>query len=54
MSPEVMRGDPYGRPSDLWSLGVTLYELWTGLPAYEGQTELQAEKVSTGECRIKT
>ena len=44
MSPEVMRGDAYGRPSDLWSFGVTIYELWTGLPAYEGLSEMQAEQ----------
>lgn len=27
MSPELVRGEPYGAASDAWALGVTLYEL---------------------------
>ena len=29
LAPEQVRGMPYSRPSDLWALGVVLYELLT-------------------------
>jgi serine/threonine protein kinase len=30
MSPERLRARPYGRASDIWSLGLVLLEIWTG------------------------
>jgi serine/threonine protein kinase len=43
-APEVVLGDAYGLPSDMWSLGVIIYEMITGkLPwggEYESTTEL--------------
>jgi NIMA (never in mitosis gene a)-related kinase len=27
MSPELLRGEPYGKPSDVWALGILLFEL---------------------------
>ncbi|MBA2664273.1 MAG: serine/threonine protein kinase [Bradymonadaceae bacterium] len=35
MSPEQLRGDSLGPPSDLYSLGLVLFEMLTGRPAIE-------------------
>ena len=30
MSPEMLRGESYGRHTDIWSLGCVIYEMYTG------------------------
>eukprot|EP00298_Acanthocystis_sp_HF-20_P029753 c8674_g1_i1.p1 GENE.c8674_g1_i1~~c8674_g1_i1.p1 ORF type:complete len:323 (-),score=129.14 c8674_g1_i1:219-1187(-) len=34
MAPEVHRGEPYGKAVDIWSLGITAFELATRLPPH--------------------
>jgi serine/threonine protein kinase len=38
MSPEQIRGEPLGVETDIYSLGVVMYELFTGRLPYEPQT----------------
>lgn len=38
MAPEVLRGEPYSMQADVWSLGVTLFEMLFGKCPYEDHT----------------
>jgi serine/threonine-protein kinase len=41
MAPEQLRGDPAGAPSDIWALGVVLYEMAAGWRPFTGQTAFE-------------
>eukprot|EP01130_Rhizamoeba_saxonica_P017165 TRINITY_DN8202_c0_g1_i1.p1 TRINITY_DN8202_c0_g1~~TRINITY_DN8202_c0_g1_i1.p1 ORF type:complete len:416 (-),score=97.85 TRINITY_DN8202_c0_g1_i1:48-1295(-) len=44
MAPEIIRGEPYGKPSDIYSIGVIIYILLAGYPPFDpenGITELE-------------
>jgi eukaryotic-like serine/threonine-protein kinase len=38
MSPEQARGDPAGPPSDIYTLGVVIYEMLTGCLPFAAET----------------
>ncbi|MDP6943594.1 MAG: protein kinase [Myxococcota bacterium] len=39
MAPELFKSPPsYGSKSDLWALGASLFELWAGEPAFDGDS----------------
>ena len=38
MSPEVLRGESYEEPADVYSYGIILYEILTGKIPYQGRS----------------
>lgn len=41
MPPEVLNGEAFQRPADVWSFGVLLWEMWCGVRAWAGCTRPQ-------------
>ena len=37
VAPEVLRGRPYTRAADVYSIGMIMYELWSGKKPFEGR-----------------
>jgi serine/threonine-protein kinase len=49
MAPEVLRGERADARSDIWSLGVLLYELVTGALPFRGRTSFETSSAILGE-----
>lgn len=49
MSPEQLRGDAVGAASDLWSLGVVLFEMLVGEHPFSGDSEGAVRQAILGE-----
>jgi len=45
MSPEMITGQHYGKPSDIWSLGCLLYEICTMYPCFTGSHNQLKERI---------
>lgn len=39
MAPELLLGTGHGTPADIWSLGVMMFEFFTGVPPFNDQTK---------------
>ena len=48
MSPEQLQGRPLDRRSDIFSLGCSLFELASGVPAYSGSTHEVVTRITGG------
>ncbi|CAK9300640.1 unnamed protein product [Gordionus sp. m RMFG-2023] len=43
VAPEILRGDDYSFGVDWWSLGITMYEMLTGLTPFDGMKDNREE-----------
>lgn len=41
MAPEIIKNNKYNNKTDLWSIGVILYEMLVGKPPYKAKTHIQ-------------
>ena len=52
MSPELVRGEPYGPPSDAWAVGVLLFEMLSLERPFEGPNAMNTILlISSGKPR---
>jgi serine/threonine protein kinase len=47
LAPEILKGEPYGKPIDWWSLGTLIFEMFTGSPPFYS-TSVQTMCVKRG------
>uniref|UniRef100_A0ACD5X130 Uncharacterized protein n=1 Tax=Avena sativa TaxID=4498 RepID=A0ACD5X130_AVESA len=54
MAPEVMQAQKYDAKADLWSVGIILYQLVTGSPPFNGDSQIQLMRniLKSGQLRF--
>ena len=49
MAPEMCAGEPYGKPVDMWSCGVMLHLLLSGMLPFVGSGPKLYQNIQKGE-----
>lgn len=50
MAPEILKGELYGKPVDMWSIGVITYILLGGYPPFHDDNQAKLyQKIKKGE-----
>jgi serine/threonine protein kinase len=53
IAPEVLNGEPFSKSSDIWSLGIILYEMLIGIPPfYHRNQELMFDLIKNNELKF--
>lgn len=51
VAPEILKGEIYGKPVDMWSIGVITYILLGGYPPFHDDNQAKLyQKIKKGEC----
>jgi serine/threonine protein kinase len=55
MAPEMLKGQPYGKGADWWSLGILIYDMLTGNPPWmSANNSALQKKILTQKLRLPT
>lgn len=50
VAPEILKGEKYGKPVDMWSIGVITYILLGGYPPFHDDNQAKLyQKIKKGE-----
>ena len=52
MAPEVAKGEPYGKPVDIWSCGVMMFILVSGSLPFYGTRERLYDSITQGKYKV--
>lgn len=53
VAPEILKGEVYGKPVDMWSIGVIMYILLGGYPPFHDDNQAKLyQKIKKGEALL--
>ena len=52
MAPEIVKGEPFGKPVDIWSCGVMMFILVSGSVPFYGTHERLAGSIKQGKYKV--
>ncbi|PRP84033.1 ribosomal protein S6 kinase beta-1-like [Planoprotostelium fungivorum] len=52
MSPEMIKGEGYGKPTDWWSVGILIWDMLAGKPPFEGKENSLRKLICNGKLNV--